>query len=108
MGRLRVQHCLVNQTTRQYGQNPTSDLLGVDYFHTVPPDTEFPRTVGKLELFVRFFGTDGIGVGSASPLLTSVRTERTEKSFTAGGSIFPARTCAGRLFWIRGSSFSTS
>ncbi|VTU01529.1 unnamed protein product [Gemmataceae bacterium] len=59
MGRLRVQLCVVNATTRQYGPNPTSDLLGVDYFRTVPADTEFPRTVGKLELFVRFFGTDG-------------------------------------------------
>jgi hypothetical protein len=60
MGRLRVQHCVVNMTTRQYGPNPTSDLLGVDYFHTVPADTEFPRTLAKLELFVRMFGTDGI------------------------------------------------
>jgi hypothetical protein len=60
MGRLRVQHCVVNATTRQYGPSPTSDLLGVDYFHTVPADTEFPRAVGKLELFVRFFGTNGI------------------------------------------------
>lgn len=60
MGRLRVRHCVVNRTTRQYGPNPTSDLLGVDYFHTVPADTEFPRSLGKLELFVRFFGTDGI------------------------------------------------
>jgi hypothetical protein len=60
MGRLRVQHCVVNMTTRQYGPNPTSDLLGVDYFHTVPADTEFPRTLSKLELFVRFFGTDGV------------------------------------------------
>lgn len=59
MGRLRVQHCVVNLTTRQYGPNPTSDLLGVDYFHTVPADTEFPRSLRKLELFVRFFGTDG-------------------------------------------------
>ncbi len=60
MGRVRVQHCIVNATTRQYGPNPTSDLLGVDYFHTVPADTEFPRTLGKLELFVRFFGDNGI------------------------------------------------
>ncbi len=60
MGRLHVQHCVVNMTTRQYGTHPTSDLLGVDYFHTVPADTEFPRTLGKLELFVRFFGTDGV------------------------------------------------
>jgi hypothetical protein len=54
--RLDVQHCVVNMTTRQYGPHPTSDLLGVDYFHTVPADTEFPRTVARLELFVRFFG----------------------------------------------------
>lgn len=60
MGRLRVQHCVVNATTRQYGPNPTSDLLGVDHFRTVPADTEFPRTLGKLELFVRFYGSDGI------------------------------------------------
>ena len=59
MGRLRVQHCVVSATTRKYGPNSTSDLLGVDYFHTVPADTEFPRTLGKFELFVRFFGTDG-------------------------------------------------
>ena len=60
MGRLRVQQCVVNRATRQYGPNPTSDLLGVDYFHTVPADTEFPRTLGQLELFVRFFGDNGI------------------------------------------------
>lgn len=60
MAPLRVQHCIVNLTTRQYGPHPTSDLLGVDYFHTVPADTEFPRTLAKLELFVRFFGTGGV------------------------------------------------
>lgn len=60
MGQVRVQHCIVNATTRQYGPNPTSDRLGADYFHTVPADTEFPRALGKRELFVRFFGSDGI------------------------------------------------
>lgn len=55
MSRLAVQHCVVNTTTRQYGPHPTSDLLGGDYFHTVPADTEFPRAA-KVELFVRFFG----------------------------------------------------
>lgn len=59
-GRVRVQHCILNATTRQYGPHPTSDLLGVDYFLTVPADTEFPKRLGKLELFVRFFGDDGI------------------------------------------------
>lgn len=56
MARLRVQHCILSQTTRQYGANPTSDLLGVDYFHTIPADTEFPGRIPQIELFVRFFG----------------------------------------------------
>ncbi|QJW98801.1 hypothetical protein [Frigoriglobus tundricola] len=30
------------------------------YFHTAPADTDFPRALGKLERFVRFFGSDGI------------------------------------------------
>ena len=54
MAGLRVLHCLVNSTTRQHGSPPTSDLLGVNYFRTVPADTEFPRRYGPLELFVRF------------------------------------------------------
>jgi hypothetical protein len=57
MSRLDVQQCIVSTAIRQYGPNPTSDLLGVDYFYTVPADTEFPRTI-KLELFARFFGID--------------------------------------------------
>jgi len=57
MSRLSVQQCLAAATIRQYGQRPTSDLLGVDYFHTLPADTEFPRTT-KLELFLRFLGLD--------------------------------------------------
>ena len=58
MGRLRVQHCVLNMTTRQCGPHPTSDLLGVDYFRTVPADTEFPYTLGRVELFVRFFASN--------------------------------------------------
>jgi hypothetical protein len=52
--RLDVQVCLLNATTRRYGPHPTSDLLGVDYRMAVPPDTEFPRVVPRLDLFVRF------------------------------------------------------
>lgn len=78
MGRLRVQHCVVNMTTRQYRPNPTSDLLGVDYFHTVPADTEFPRTVGKLELFVRFFGTDGV-TGRVRITVSHLETDGTDR-----------------------------
>ena len=58
MARLRVQHCILNDTTRQYGSHPTSDLLGVDYVHSLPADTEYPRFVPKLELFVRFVFQD--------------------------------------------------
>lgn len=78
MGRLRVQHCVVNMTTRQYGPNPTSDLLGVDYFHTVPADTEFPRTLSKLELFVRFFGNDGIS-GSVRVTVSRLAPDGTDR-----------------------------
>jgi hypothetical protein len=52
--------CLVSRVIRQYGPNPTSDLLGVDYFVDVPADTEFPKRIGPLELFVRFVGVNGI------------------------------------------------
>lgn len=61
MARLRVLHCLVNSTTRQYGSPPSSDLLGVNYFRTVPADTEFPRRYGPLEVFVRFSAARRIG-----------------------------------------------
>ncbi|MBX9582334.1 MAG: hypothetical protein K2X87_18680 [Gemmataceae bacterium] len=54
MARLHVLHCLVNSTTRQHGSPPTSDLLGVNYFRTVPADTEFPKLLPPFELFVRF------------------------------------------------------
>ena len=52
MGRLRIQHCIINRITRQYGPHPTSDLLGVDYFHTISADVEYPYVVSQLELFV--------------------------------------------------------
>lgn len=57
MARLVVQHCILATTVRQYGSRRTSDLLGVDYFFDVPVDTEFPRRIPRLELFVRFFAT---------------------------------------------------
>lgn len=52
--RLKVLACLLNRVTRQYGSCPTSDLLGVCYRYAVPPDTEFPHEVARLDLFVRF------------------------------------------------------
>ncbi len=53
--RVAVHHLVANLTTRQYGPNPTSDLLGVDYWHGVPPDTEFPHTLRQMDLFTRFY-----------------------------------------------------
>jgi hypothetical protein len=55
--RVAVHHFVANLTTRQYGPHPTSDLLGVDYVHSVPADTEFPRWLAKVDLFTRFYLT---------------------------------------------------
>ena len=55
MGQLRIQHCILNSVTRQYGSRPTSDLLGVNYIRGVPVDTEFPKYSPRFEVFVRFF-----------------------------------------------------
>lgn len=52
---VRVHHFVATLTTRQYGPHPTSDLLGVDYTHDVPADTEFPRRLGQIDLFTRFY-----------------------------------------------------
>lgn len=40
---------------RQYGPGPMSDLLGVEFCRTVPADTEFPKQIASMDLFVRFF-----------------------------------------------------
>ena len=53
--RLNVQLCVVNATTHQYGPHPASNLLGVDFLREYSPDTEFPRTIGQFDVFVRFF-----------------------------------------------------
>ena len=53
--RIAVHHFVANLTTRQYGSHPTSDLLGVDYVHEVPADTEFPRWLPRVDLFTRFY-----------------------------------------------------
>src|SRR5262245_4459786 len=53
--RVAVHHFVANMTTRQYGQHPTSDLLGVDYIHEVPADTEFPRWLPRIDVFTRFY-----------------------------------------------------
>jgi|GEM_PF-4510416 hypothetical protein len=55
--RIVVHHFVANLTTRQYGPHPTSDLLGVDFIHEVPPDTEFPRWFARADVFTRFYLT---------------------------------------------------
>ncbi|MBX9628441.1 MAG: hypothetical protein K2X82_31885 [Gemmataceae bacterium] len=61
MSRLRVLHCLVNRVTRQYPPDTSSDLLGVNYFRSVPADTEFPKLLAPFEVFVRFYARRRIG-----------------------------------------------
>lgn len=56
--RVAVHHFVANLTTRQYGSHPTSDLLGVDYVHELPADTEFPRWLPRVDLFTRFYLDD--------------------------------------------------
>lgn len=54
--KLSVHHFVANETTRTYGSgNRTSDLLRVNYWHDVPADTEFPRTLLRMDLFTRFY-----------------------------------------------------
>lgn len=56
--RVAVHHFVANLTTRQYGPGQrVSDLLDVNYWREVPPDTEFPRAFGRLDLFTRFYLT---------------------------------------------------
>lgn len=67
--RVDVHHFVANLTTRQYGPHPTSDLLGVDYVHEVPADTEFPRLLPRVDLFTRFY------LDQAAPSEFLVRTD---------------------------------
>lgn len=53
--KVRIQHAVLCHTTRQYGSAPTSDLLGVQYTYTFPPDMEFPQRLPQVDLFTRFF-----------------------------------------------------
>jgi hypothetical protein len=53
--RVRVHAFLTATTVSQSGAHPTSNLLGVDYWHEVPADVEFPRVIGRLDVFTRFY-----------------------------------------------------
>lgn len=61
---------MLNRITRRYGPEPMSDLLGVGYTYTAPPDTEFPRIIPRLDLFVRFL------VAGVGPTAVQVRVYR--------------------------------
>lgn len=78
MARLRAQYCVLTRVTRQHGSHPTSDLLGVDYYYTVPADTEFPRRIAPLELFVRLFGTGRL-TGSVRVTITRLHPDGSDR-----------------------------
>jgi len=52
---LVAHHFIANLTTRQYGSNPTSDLLGVDYWIAIPEERELPIRLERIDLFTRFY-----------------------------------------------------
>jgi hypothetical protein len=84
--RLEVQFCVLNDITRRYGPHPTSDLLGVDYFRPVSADTEFPYTIPRLDLFVRFL------VARLGPTEIAVRVRRLKDDGTNGERVAELRT----------------
>lgn len=53
--RYRVQLCVLSSSASRYGPYPAYNLLGVEYFRSYLPDTEFPRTISQVSLFVRLF-----------------------------------------------------
>ncbi|MFO0811270.1 MAG: hypothetical protein U0746_21790 [Gemmataceae bacterium] len=52
---VRVPHCVLARLVKKDGTHPGYDFFGVCYMRTVPSDTEFPRVVSDLHLFLRFF-----------------------------------------------------
>jgi hypothetical protein len=55
---VRVQHWALATVIWQHGSNEVFDLLEVRYDLVVPPDTEFPRWVSRLDMFLRVFAED--------------------------------------------------
>ncbi|MBA4065884.1 MAG: hypothetical protein C0501_19625 [Isosphaera sp.] len=54
--RVSVHHFVVSKLARNHGPGQTAwDLLDVDYWRTVPADTEFPKLFGQLDVFTRFY-----------------------------------------------------
>lgn len=55
---IQVQHWALTTLARSYGGREAFDLFEVAYELTVPADTEFPRTIPRLDMFLRVFATD--------------------------------------------------
>jgi hypothetical protein len=53
-----VQHAILTRLVRQHSDRSVFDLLEVSYDYAVPADTEFPREVPQLDLFLRLIATD--------------------------------------------------
>lgn len=54
--RVSVHHFLLTEVTKPHNTSwRRSDLFGVSYWVDVPEDTEFPRTLPRLQLFTRFY-----------------------------------------------------
>jgi hypothetical protein len=70
LGTIAVQHCILATVTKRHGTRPVFDLLEVAYEYTVPADTEFPKFVSKLDLFLRVLAR------SAGPTQLRIRVYR--------------------------------
>jgi hypothetical protein len=55
MARPRLEAHLVVLATTVTKYPTVTNLLGIDYYHVVPADTEFPKRMDMLDVFVRFF-----------------------------------------------------
>ncbi len=55
---IQVQHWALTTLIRSHGSREVFDLYEVSYELTVPADTEFPRTVPRVDMFLRVFATD--------------------------------------------------
>lgn len=101
MGRLRIQHCIINRITRQYGPHPTSDLLGVDYFHTISADVEYPYVVSQLELFVRFYCESKLGGSILVTVSHESGTEPAEEPVYSQSYVLPDLEANGSIIYDR-------
>lgn len=54
--RVSVHHFVLTEVTKPHSPSwRVSDLFGVSHWRDVPPDTEFPRTIARMQLFTRFY-----------------------------------------------------